>query len=223
MGRIITRAAVGLDLDATGPGKAVVRGMLSADMGQTRVDLQHLLEDLRDAYPDAIEETILSEIVANSLDSGATSIRVLTDPSEKTVVVVDDGRGMSRRELARYHDLAASSKTRGEGIGFAGSRHQAGSVGSRSRPHREPSRPGARGVAVASRRRATRRPGSGWRRPLASGSAAPPWGSRLRNPLSPLLDAGYVESCLRRTSSRCSSRPSTRSWPSAMRRVWPST
>ena len=28
-------------------------------MGQTRVDLQHLLEDLRDAYPDAIEETIL--------------------------------------------------------------------------------------------------------------------------------------------------------------------
>ena len=29
-------------------------------MGQTRVDLQHLLEDLRDAYPDAIEETILS-------------------------------------------------------------------------------------------------------------------------------------------------------------------
>ncbi len=39
-------------------------------MGQTRVDLQHLLEDLRDAYPDAIEETILSEIVANALDSG---------------------------------------------------------------------------------------------------------------------------------------------------------
>ena len=48
------------------------------------------------------------------------SIRVLTDPSDKTVVVVDDGSGMSRRELARYHDLAASTKTRGEGIGFAG-------------------------------------------------------------------------------------------------------
>ena len=89
-------------------------------MGQTRVDLQHLLEDLRDAYPDAIEETILSEVVANALDSGAGSVHVLTDPSEKTVVVVDDGSGMSRRELARYHDLAASTKTRGEGIGFAG-------------------------------------------------------------------------------------------------------
>ena len=60
-------------------------------MGQTRVDLQHLLEDLRDAYPDAIEETILSEVVANALDSGARAVRVLTDPSEKTLVVVDDG------------------------------------------------------------------------------------------------------------------------------------
>lgn len=54
-------------------------------MGQTRVDLQHLLEDLRDAYPDAIEETILSEVVANALDSGASSVRVLTDPGERTI------------------------------------------------------------------------------------------------------------------------------------------
>ena len=28
-------------------------------MGQTRVDLRHLLEDLRDAYPGEIEETIV--------------------------------------------------------------------------------------------------------------------------------------------------------------------
>ncbi len=41
-------------------------------MGETRVDLLHLLEDLRDAYPGAIEETILTETVANSLESGAT-------------------------------------------------------------------------------------------------------------------------------------------------------
>jgi hypothetical protein len=39
-------------------------------MGQTRVDLLHLLEDLRDAYPGDLEETILTEIVANSLDPG---------------------------------------------------------------------------------------------------------------------------------------------------------
>ncbi len=33
-------------------------------MGETRVDLLHLLEDLRDAYPGSIEETILTEISA---------------------------------------------------------------------------------------------------------------------------------------------------------------
>ena len=89
-------------------------------MGETRVDLLHLLEDLRDAYPGALEETILTEMVANSLDSGASQIRISTDPVHATLTVVDDGSGMQRRELARYHDIAASSKTRGEGIGFAG-------------------------------------------------------------------------------------------------------
>src|SRR3989304_1957006 len=89
-------------------------------MGETRVDLQHLLEDLRDAYPGALEETILTEVVANALDSGATRIRLLTNPAEATPTIGDDARGMQRRELARYHDVAATTKRRGEGIGFAG-------------------------------------------------------------------------------------------------------
>ena len=89
-------------------------------MGETRVDLLHLLEDLRDAYPGALEETILTEIIANSLDSGARVVRLMTDPAARTITVLDDGAGMQRRELARYHDIAASTKTRGEGIGFAG-------------------------------------------------------------------------------------------------------
>src|SRR2546422_8155890 len=89
-------------------------------VGETRVDLLHLLEDLRDAYPGSTEETILSEIVANSLDSGATTITITTDPTAPALTIVDDGEGMRRRELARYHDVAASAKTRGAGIGFAG-------------------------------------------------------------------------------------------------------
>src|SRR3990172_4017448 len=89
-------------------------------MGETRVDLLHLLEDLRDAYPGAIEETILTEIVANALDSGAGAIRFVADPVETTLTVVDDGSGMRRDELRRYHDVAATTKTRGQGIGFAG-------------------------------------------------------------------------------------------------------
>ena len=39
-------------------------------MGETRVDLQHLLEDLRDANTGPLEETILTEVIANALDSG---------------------------------------------------------------------------------------------------------------------------------------------------------
>src|SRR5436309_8532267 len=89
-------------------------------MGETRVDLHHLLEDLRDAYSGALEETILTEIVANALDSGASLVRILADPARAALTVVDDGSGMQRRDLARYHDIAASTKTRGEGIGFAG-------------------------------------------------------------------------------------------------------
>ena len=89
-------------------------------MGETRVDLQHLLEDLRDAYPGALEETILTEMVANALDSGATAVAFVSDPVQSTLTVVDNGAGMDRRELSRYHNIAASTKTRGEGIGFAG-------------------------------------------------------------------------------------------------------
>ena len=93
-------------------------------MGETRVDLLHLLEDLRDAYPGSAEETILTEIVANSLDSRATVIAITTDTAQRTFTLVDDGSGMRRRELARYHDVAASTKvaattlTRSAGLDF---------------------------------------------------------------------------------------------------------
>ena len=60
-------------------------------MGQTRVDLLHLLEDLRDAYPGELEETILTEVVANAFDSGASRLSILTEPTERTLVVADNG------------------------------------------------------------------------------------------------------------------------------------
>src|ERR1700694_5107677 len=89
-------------------------------MGETRVDLLHLLEDLRDGYPGAAEETILTEIVANAIDSSAATLTITADSAESTLTMLDDGGGMRRRDLARYHDVAATTKVRGEGIGFAG-------------------------------------------------------------------------------------------------------
>ncbi len=166
-------------------------------MGETRVDLQHLLEDLRDAYTGALEETILTEAVANALDSGATRIRLLTHAADATLTIVDDGRGMQRRELARYHDVAASTKARGEGIGFAGVGIKLGLLVSRDVVTE--TRRGATHVAtrwhLASRHRAP------WKwipPPGLTASRGTAVRLALTNQLSVLLDPGYLEETLRR-------------------------
>jgi Histidine kinase-, DNA gyrase B-, and HSP90-like ATPase len=166
-------------------------------VGETRVDLQHLLEDLRDAYTGALEETILTEVVANALDSGATRICLRTNAADATLTIVDDGRGMQRRELARYHDVAASTKARGEGIGFAGVGIKLGLLVSREVVTE--TRRGATHVAtrwhLASRHRAP------WKwipPPGLTASRGTAVRLTLTNQLSPLLDAGYLEETLRR-------------------------
>ncbi|HEX9565435.1 MAG TPA: ATP-binding protein [Gemmatimonadaceae bacterium] len=166
-------------------------------MGETRVDLLHLLEDLADAYPGGLEETILTEIVANSLDSGATSISIATDPVAATFVVTDDGRGMRRSDLRRFHDIATSSKERGEGIGFAGVGIKLGLLVSAE--VRTESQRGKEHVAsswaLAGRKRAPWQ----WVDPVGlvseRGTAVR---LHLHNPLSPLLDDALVERTLRR-------------------------
>ena len=166
-------------------------------MGETRVDLQHLLEDLRDAYTGALEETILTEVVANGLDSGAARIRLVTSPAEATLTIVDDGRGMQRRALARYHDVAASTKSRGEGIGFAGVGIKLGLLVSREVITE--TRRGSTHVAtrwhLASRHRAP------WKwipPPGLATSRGTAVRLTLHHQLSPLLDAGYLEEAIRR-------------------------
>jgi hypothetical protein len=165
-------------------------------MGETRVDLLHLLEDLRDAYPGSTEETIITEIVANALDSGAATITVMSVVGGG-LTIVDDGEGMRRRDLRRYHDIAASTKTRGAGIGFAG-------VGIKiallvCAEVMTETRRGKHHVAstwgLASRHKAPWK----WIAPpgLVTGNGT---AVRLQptNPLSPLLDAGFIEVALRR-------------------------
>ncbi len=166
-------------------------------MGETRVDLYHLLEDLRDAYPGSLEETILTEIISNSLDSGAARVVLTADPGQRVLTVVDNGSEMKRRELSRFHDLAASTKTRGRGIGFAGVGIKLELLISEE-------------VTTETHRGATH-VASSWR--LASRQRAPwKWVSppgllsergtavrlTLHNALSPLMDPGFVEAALRR-------------------------
>ncbi|MBI4590704.1 MAG: ATP-binding protein [Candidatus Rokubacteria bacterium] len=164
-------------------------------MGETRVDLLHLLEDLRDAYPGAAEETILTEVVANSLDSGATAVTIAIDPARATLTIVDDGVGMRRRDLARYHDVAATTKARGEGIGFAGVGIKIGLLVSEE--VLTETRLGKHHLAtvwrLASRHRAP------WKWVPPPGLVAEHGTAvrlQLKNPLSPLLDPGFIEGAL---------------------------
>jgi hypothetical protein len=166
-------------------------------LGETRVDLVHLLEDLRDAYPGTLEETILTEIVANALDSGARTLSFEADAAARTLVAYDDGAGMTRRELTRYHDLGASTKRRGRGIGFAGVGIKLGLL--------------ACDEVVTETRRGRQHTATSWR--LASRTRAP-WSwiepphvlerdgtavlLRLSNPLSLLLDPGFLETTVLR-------------------------
>lgn len=166
-------------------------------MGETRVDLLHLLEDLRDAYPGSLEETILTEVVANSLDSGAGEIVVWTDTVGGTLTVTDDGTGMSRQALTRYHDLAATGKRKGRSIGFAGVGIKLGLL--------------VADEVVTETRRARTHLSTSWR--LTTKNRAPwrwlePAGLQvgpgttvrlyLSNPLSELLEPGFVETTLLR-------------------------
>jgi hypothetical protein len=77
-------------------------------MGETRVDLLHLLEDLRDAYPGMLEETILTEVVANSLDSGANRIVIHADPSDGTLI--EKGPGPLSRYCFQHQKARAGDR-----------------------------------------------------------------------------------------------------------------
>jgi Histidine kinase-, DNA gyrase B-, and HSP90-like ATPase len=165
-------------------------------MAETRVDLLHLLEDLRDAYPGALEETILTEILANALDSGASLIRVTTDSAAASVTITDNGSGMPRAQLRKYHDLATSSKARGQGIGFAGVGMKLALLACRE--------------VITETRRASSHVASQWHlaaRHKAPWRWVPPMGMvteqgtavrlNLTDTFSPLTDAGYVEAVVR--------------------------
>jgi hypothetical protein len=104
---------------------------------------------------------------------------------------------MRRRELARYHDIAASKKVRGAGIGFAGVGIKIALLIStevvtetRQRRHH-----------VASTWRLASRQKAPWRWIPPPGLVANRGTAvqlRLENPLSPLLDRGFIEGGLRR-------------------------
>ena len=87
---------------------------------ESTVNFQNLIRDLADMYPQEVDEVVVVELVANSLDAGANRISIDYDLATNVLVVTDDGQGMDAGQFEQYHDFAAGLKTRGSGIGFAG-------------------------------------------------------------------------------------------------------
>jgi len=82
-------------------------------VGETWVDL--LSSSTSSTIYATAEEPILTEIVAKALDCGATTVTIATPPSRPAMTILKDGAGTRRRELARYHDIAARP-----GVGLTG-------------------------------------------------------------------------------------------------------
>ena len=87
---------------------------------ESSVNFQNLIKDLAEIYPFDVDEVVLVELIANSLDAKPTLISIDFDRNKKSLVVTDNGKGMTANDFEQYHDFAAGLKTRGVGIGFAG-------------------------------------------------------------------------------------------------------
>lgn len=60
--------------------------------------------------------SVIKELVENSIDAGATRIRIFTEQGgQKLIQVVDDGRGMDRQDAMMCLEAHATSKISREG------------------------------------------------------------------------------------------------------------
>ena len=94
------------------------------EWNQIKVDILKVIENFMDMYPYSAPETLVIEAIANCLDANATNIAIsvfLDEDQNRIFRVEDNGQGMTQKEFEdNYHALSISSKTKGQGIGFAG-------------------------------------------------------------------------------------------------------
>ena len=86
----------------------------------SRVNFKNMIQNLADMYSFNVDEVVLVECIANSLDAKASKIIIDFNPERRILSIQDDGNGMVSSQFREYHDFAMALKTRGEGIGFAG-------------------------------------------------------------------------------------------------------
>lgn len=79
--------------------------------------MYHTLENFREAYDDEWSVVVL-EAMANALDAKATHVDIKLD--NRHISFRDNGPGMNKKQFKAYHNISASTKQKGAGIGFAG-------------------------------------------------------------------------------------------------------
>jgi hypothetical protein len=88
--------------------------------GRSGVNVKRLVQNIAGQYPFGPQIASIIELVANALDAKASQIQIELDKNKGILEVTDNGFGMDKRQFVEYHDFAATTKERGEGIGFAG-------------------------------------------------------------------------------------------------------
>ncbi|MCE2508785.1 MAG: sensor histidine kinase [Nitrosopumilaceae archaeon] len=86
-------------------------------MPDVKINVLHTLENFREAYDDESSVVVL-EALANALDAKATEVDVRL--ADRHISFRDNGPGMNGKQFKKYHDISASAKRKGAGIGFAG-------------------------------------------------------------------------------------------------------
>jgi len=81
-------------------------------------DWKKLIINFRDQFPYDPLTALIVETFANSIDAKATEIRIIIEKDK--FFIIDNGNGMDKYQFTQYHNIASLTKTKGEGIGFAG-------------------------------------------------------------------------------------------------------
>ena len=79
------------------------------------IDYNHFLDDIRDMYPFSVDEAVLVEIIANSLDARASLVDIRLDPEQRIFELTDNGAGMDAKSFESYHNFSTSFKRKGWG------------------------------------------------------------------------------------------------------------
>lgn len=86
------------------------------------VRLYETLLNFLNMYTYRDEEVLVLEAVANGIDAGAKNIDITFERKSKDRFIIfrNDAPGMTEENFKEYHTISFSTKTKGEGIGFAG-------------------------------------------------------------------------------------------------------